>query len=299
MAFPPPPTDKISDWANLSLAANHEVNGHVEVLYRGGSSSSWGKPRFVKDPYLRIHGLSPSLNYGQQAYEGMKAYRDVEGQVRLFRPRDHAARLARSAAFVSIPSLPEDAFIHSVHLAVSHNAEFVPPHNSGAAMYIRPILIGLSPQLAPIPPSDFLFCIYVQPLSPYLGRTALDAVVLDDFDRAAPRGVGSAKVGGNYAPVMRWSAATKAEGFGLILHLDSETHTKVEEFSTSGFLGIVERNRQVSLVVSNSTNIITSITTDSVTQIAASLGWNVERREQLINHHRRQLVRGKRSHQSV
>jgi branched-chain amino acid aminotransferase len=102
---------------------------------------------------------------------------------------------------------------------------------------------------------------------------------MEDFDRAAPNGTGSAKVGGNYAPVVRWSNKARSEGFGITLHLDSKTQSTIEEFSTSGFLGIKEEDGLVTLVVPDSRNVIESITSDSCMVVAKHLGWNVERRE--------------------
>ncbi|THW07540.1 branched-chain amino acid aminotransferase [Aureobasidium pullulans] len=260
-SFPPGPSAKI-------------VNGHVEIHF--SEEKGWGQPQFVKDPYLRIHGLSPSLNYGQQAYEGMKAIRDIRGHIRVFRPEHHGLRLGRSAAFISIPQVPVDLFCEAVNLVVSQNAEFVPPYGSGATMYIRPVVIGLSSMLAPAPPKDYLFYIYVQPIAPYQGITALDAVFLEEYDRAAPKGTGAVKLGGNYAPLMRWTDLAKREGYGLILHLDSKTNSRIEEFSTSGFVGIKDQaDGQIVLVTSNSPNVIASTTAESVMQIARNLGWKI------------------------
>ena len=125
----------------------------------------------------------------------------------------------------------------------------------------------------------------MQPGTTYHGVQPLDALVLEDFDRAAPHGTGSAKVGGNYAPVMKWSDGARKEGFGITLHLDAATHTQIEEFSTSGFIGIRKTKAEgegnpedITLVVPDSKNIVQSVTSDSCVVIAESLGWKVERR---------------------
>lgn len=106
----------------------------------------------------------------------------------------------------------------------------------------------------------------------------VDALVLEEFDRAAPKGSGAVKVGGNYAPVFRFSAAAKEEGFGITLHLDSKTRTEIDEFTTSGFVGVKVEGERVKMLVPDSPNVIKSVTSDSVCQIAASFGWDVERR---------------------
>ncbi|KAI5201818.1 hypothetical protein E4T39_05062 [Aureobasidium subglaciale] len=209
-----------------------------------------------------------------------RAIRDIRGHTRVFHPEHHGLRFVRSAAFISIPQVPVDLFCEAVNLVDSQNAEFVPPYGSGATMYIRPVVIGLSSMPAPAPPKDYLFYIYVQPIAPYQGITAMDAVFLEEYDRAAPKGTGAVKPGGNYAPLMRWTDLTKKEGYGLILHLDSKTNSWIEEFSTSGFVGIKDQaDGQIVLVTSNSPNVIASTTAESVMQIARSLEWKVERRE--------------------
>lgn len=207
------------------------------------------------------------------------AFRDSSNQIRIFRPRKHAARLAHSASYVSMPSPPEDHFVRCIHLAVSHNAANVPPHDSPAFLYIRPLLFGSGPQLGLSPPSQFTFCVYVQPMDAYLGINPLDAVIVENFDRAAPKGVGSAKIGGNYAPVMRWSERAKYQGYGITLHLDSKTGSEIDEFSSSAFAAIkTNPSGYTTLVVSASRSAIESVTCDCCMAIARSLGWQVEKR---------------------
>lgn len=273
MPFPPQPTGAF-DWDNIGFYVR-EVNGHVESHYNV-ESGEWSAPEFVKDPYLKIHGLAPGLNYGQQAYEGIKAFRTPDDQIAIFRPSQNASRMATSASFISVPPLPNSHFLNCVHLATSLNAEFVPPHHSGAALYIRPLLFGSSPQIILEPADEYIFCVYVLPVGVYHGSHPVDALILEEFDRAAPQGTGAAKVGGNYAPVMQWTNKAKKEGFGITLHLDSQTRTVIDEFSTSGFVGVKEDGGQYTVVVPDSKQVIKSVTSDSVCEIAKSLGWRVE-----------------------
>ena len=213
------------------------------------------------------------------------AFRGPDEQINIFRPETHAARFSHSASYVSIPPIPTSHFLTSVKLAVARNASFVPPHSSEALLYIRPLVFGSSGHLSLTPPSEFTFVVYVQPGTTYHGVQPLDALVLEDFDRAAPHGTGSAKVGGNYAPVMKWSDGARKEGFGITLHLDAATHTQIEEFSTSGFIGIRKTKAEgegnpedIILVVPDSKNIVQSVTSDSCAVIAESLGWKTEKR---------------------
>lgn len=178
-----------------------------------------------------------------------------------------------------MPDLPESHFIACVELAVTGNSAYIPPHTSRAMLYVRPFVFGSSEMIGLVPPSEFTFCVYVKPMSAYHGAVAQDALIIQDFDRAAPRGVGHAKVSGNYAPAIRWSEKAKADGFGITLHLDSMTQTEIDEFSTSGFLGIkLSDGGTVTVVAPDSPSIIESVTSDCCLQLARHLGWVVEKR---------------------
>ncbi|KAL4779555.1 aminotransferase [Aspergillus varians] len=277
--FPPPPVDTI-DWNNVGFKVR-EVNGHVESHYTA-STKTWSAPRLIKSPYLPIHGMAPGLNYGQQAYEGLKAFRHPSNnKITIFRPDRNALRLQRSASFISIPPVPENLFTEAVELAVAANAAFVPPHETNAAMYIRPLIFGSSAQLGLSPPDEYTFVVFVMPTGVYHGVNAVDGLVLEDFDRAAPEGTGSAKVGGNYAPVLRHSAKAHAEGFGITLHLDSRTRAEIDEFSTSAFVGVRKDKGSgaVTLVQPDSPNVIDSVTAASVCEIGRRwFGYKVEKR---------------------
>ncbi|KAL4789297.1 aminotransferase [Aspergillus venezuelensis] len=265
-SFPPLPTESI-EWDKLGVAPM-DVNAHVECDY-SVSTGEWSAPRLVEDPFLRVHGLAPGLNYGQQAFEGMKAYRSPTGQIQVFRPKDHCARLALSCTTIAIPPIPEPLFLRAVNLAVAHNAEYVPPHNTSAALYIRPLVFGSDAFFAVSAGTGYKFAIYVQPYKAYHGSQPIPALILEELDRAAPRGVGHVKVGGNYAPVLKWSDAARAEGFYITLHLDSRTNSEIDEFSTSGFIGLKRKGLQgegpggessYTVVVPSSRSILKSVT---------------------------------------
>lgn len=256
-----------------------EVNGHVTSTYSHTTTQSWSAPEFVASPFLSVHGMAPGLNYGVQAYEGLKAFRTPSGSISTFRPDQNAKRMANSAEFISVPTVPEDHFLKCVEMAVALNAEFVPPHESGAAMYVRPLLFGSSAQLGLVPTVEYTFVVFVMPTGVYHGVHPVDALILEEYDRSAPEGTGSAKVGGNYAPVLRWTERAKKEGFGITLHLDSQTRSEIDEFSTSGFVGVKKDGDQITVVVPDSKNIIKSITSESVCDIARKIfGYKVEKR---------------------
>lgn len=216
---------------------------------------------------------------GQQAFEGLKAFRTPgDKDIQIFRPDRNAARMQHSAEVISMPPVPIETFIDACRAAVALNAEWVPPHETGAAMYVRPQMYGSSAQLGLSPPEEYTFCVYVLPTGVFHGVHPVKALILDDFDRAAPNGTGNAKLGGNYAPVLKHSDKARSEGYDITLHLDSATHSEIDEFSTSGFIGVLVDGDSHTMVVPDSHNVIKSVTSDSVQDIAKSFGWKVEQR---------------------
>lgn len=272
----PQPSSAV-DWPNLSFAVN-EVNGHVQSIFKDGA---WGPLEFVKEPFLRVSIMSPALNYGQQCFEGLKAFRCKDGHIRIFRPDENAKRMRHSADMAAMPGVPDELFLDAVKMAALKNAEFVPPYELGQAMYLRPLLMGTGAQLALMPPNEFTFLVAATPVANLYsasGAKPIDALIVEDFDRAAPAGTGSAKLGGNYAPVFSHAAKARQAGFPITLHLDSKTRTHVDEFSTSNFLGLKTSGEETTLVVPESTSILKSVTTKSVVELAKSFGWDVEKR---------------------
>ena len=262
------------DWKALQFKAN-KVNGHVQSVYKDGT---WGPLEFVEEPFLRLSIMSPALNYGQQCFEGLKAFRCKDGHIRVFRPDENAKRMAHSASMIAIPPPPKDLFLEAVKMAALKNAEYVPPYELGQALYLRPLLLGSGEQLALLPPDEYTFLVAATPVANLYsasGAKPIDALIVEDFDRAAPAGTGSAKLGGNYAPVFVHATKAKAAGYPITLHLDSKTRTHIDEFSTSNFLAL-RGTDDITLVVPESTSILKSVTTKSVVELAKSFGWKVE-----------------------
>lgn len=222
------------------LATNQHwltVNSHIESTH-SKKTGKWSPLKFVTDPHIRIHGMSPALNYGQQVLEGLKAFRHPgsPGSIALFRPDMNARRFQRSASALDLPLVPGDMFLQACRAAVALNADYVPPHDFGGAMYVRPQLYGSSAQLSLTAADQTTFCVFAVPTGVHEKTKAVKALILDDFDRAVPRGTGHVKVGGNYGPVMWWANQSRAAGYGVTLHLDSALHEEIDEFSTSAFI---------------------------------------------------------------
>ncbi|SOV03655.1 related to branched-chain amino acid aminotransferase [Ustilago sp. UG-2017a] len=271
------------DWEKLGFK-ERDVNGLVRVRYKDGK---WANLEISKDHHLNIHAAAPCLNYGQQAFEGIKAFRSANGSVKVFRPQENWSRMNLSARMASMPELPEELFLEAIKVAVALNLEYVPPYKknaSGGALYIRPLLIATGPMLMLGAPDEFTFLVWVTPVGSLYGSgaeiPAVAGFVLDTFDRSAPMGTGHTKLGGNYAPVFGPTAQAKKQGYPITLHLDSATHTNVDEFSTSNALAIQKEGDETTLVVPESTSILRSVTKVSVVEIAEKLcGWKVELRQ--------------------
>jgi branched-chain amino acid aminotransferase len=178
-----------------------------------------------------------------------------------------------------MPVVPPDVFLKAVNEVVRDNIEFVPPYGSGGALYLRPLLFGSGPRIGLQPADEYTLIIMVIPVGDYYkgGLEPVDGLIITDFDRAAPRGVGNVKVAGNYAADMLPNMRSKEKGFPIGLYLDAATQTTIEEFSTSNFVGIDSENKKY--VTPKSSSVLPSITNKSLMTIAEEEGLTVEERE--------------------
>ena len=198
----------------------------------------------------------------------------------MFRPDENAARLQSSCRRTMMPELSTELFLEAVNLVVKDNIEYVPPYGSGGALYIRPLLFGSGPRIGLQPADEYIFLMLVIPVGDYYKgglSKPVDAVIINDYDRAAPRGVGNVKVAGNYAADLLPNMLSKKKGFPISLYLDAKTQSFIEEFSTSNFAGI--NNAQKKYVTPGSNSVLPSVTNKSLMQIAQDEGFTVERRD--------------------
>ena len=182
------------EWSKLPFGY-YKTDYNVRCYYRDGA---WGELEISSSEVINIHMAATCLHYGQEAFEGMKAFRGVDGKIRLFRWEENAKRLQRSAQGVMMAEVPTDLFKDACLKAIKMNERFVPPYGTGASLYLRPLLIGSGPQVGVKPANEYLFMIFVCPVGPYFkeGFNPVNMQIVRDFDRAAPLGTGSIKVGG-------------------------------------------------------------------------------------------------------
>jgi len=260
------------DWVNLGFEFR-QTRSHIKVVYKDGA---WGPSELVGEPYIKTHIAATALHYGQAVFEGLKAMTHPDGSVKIFRADENAKRINRSAARILMPEFPEERFVELCKEVVRDNLDFVPPYGTGGSLYLRPLLFGSGPRVGLQPADEYTLLVMVMPVADYYpgGPQPITAVVIDDYDRAAPRGVGECKVAGNYAADMLPNIMAKKAGFPIGLYLDAKTNRFVEEFSTSNFLGVTADGRYRT---PDSPTILKSITNKSLMRIAEDEGLVVDR----------------------
>lgn len=151
------------DWANLSFGYM-KTDYNVRINFRNGK---WGELEISSSEVLNLHMAATCLHYGQEAFEGLKAFRGKDGKVRIFRLEENAARLQSTCQGIMMAELPTERFKEAILKVVKLNERFIPPYESGASLYIRPLLIGTSAQVGVHPADEYMFVVFVTPVGPY------------------------------------------------------------------------------------------------------------------------------------
>ena len=250
------------DWSKLGFE-------YIKTPFRYLSywkDGQWDEGTLTEDSTLHISEASAALHYGQQCFEGLKAYRRKDGKINLFRVDENAKRLQRSAQRLLMPAVPVEKFIDAVKQVVKANADYVPPYGTGATLYLRPLLIGVGDNIGVKPAPEYIFTVFCMPVGPYFkgGLTPTNFIV-SDYDRAAPQGTGAAKVGGNYAASLLPGHQAHEHQFSDCIYLDPETHTKIEDVGSANFFGITKDNQ---FITPKSPSILPSITKYSLLYLA-------------------------------
>lgn len=266
---------KTIDWKTLGFQYT-ETDYIVRAGYHNGQ---WEEPYATKDKYIHLHLSATCLQYGQEAFEGLKAFRGIDGKARIFRWQENAKRLQRSAIGLKMAPVPTDLFGRALRLALEKNIDYLPPYETGATLYFRPLLIGTTPRLGVGPGQDLEFVIIPSPVGPYYpGKFHCTSFIVNrHVDRAAPLGMGQFKVGGNYAASFRATEAAHEMGYDC-LFLDSKYHRYIDECSAANFIGIKSKDSVVEYITPRSSAILPSITNDSLMTLARDMGIKVTRR---------------------
>lgn len=261
------------DWKNLSFGYI-KTNLNARCYYKDGK---WGKIELTDSESIPLHMAATCLHYGQEAFEGLKAFMGKDGKVRVFRWDENHKRMVDSAKGIMMPEVPKDIFWEACKAVVENNREFIPPYGTGASFYLRPLLIGSGPQVGVKPAEEYLFLLFGTPVGPYFkeGFKPVNIQIVRDSDRAAPLGTGSYKVGGNYAASLIAGEKVHHKGFAAGLYLDSREKKYIDECGPANFFGI----KNNTYITPKSNSILPSITNKSLIALAEDMGMQVERRQ--------------------
>ncbi len=250
------------DWINLGFSYVKTDFRYISYWENG----AWDQGELTEDPVLTIEESATSLHYGQQCFEGLKAYRTKGGGIQLFRPECNAKRMQESCRRLLMPEVPEEKFLDACCKVVKANEAYVPPYGSGATFYLRPFMVGAGYNLGLKTAPKFMFRVFGSPVGPYFkGGLKPIRLSISDYDRAAPNGTGAVKVGGNYAAGLYPHELAAGQGYDDCIYLDPATHTKIEEVGAANFFGITKDNK---FVTPKSPSILGSITKYSLMTIA-------------------------------
>jgi branched-chain amino acid aminotransferase len=233
----------------------------------------WGDSEILPYGPLSLSPASSVFHYGQAVFEGMKAYRSVDGDVQFFRLLDNFKRFNLSSKRMAIPEVPQDIFVGGLKALVEMDKGWIPPHRE-SALYLRPFIIAVDEFIGVKPANNYWFIIINCAVNAYYNKT-LKLKIEENFVRAVKGGVGEAKASGNYAAAMFATQQAQKEGYDQILWTDAKHHKWVEELGTSNFFCVIDQKIITPLPEGT---ILRGVTRDSVLQLAKHLGYDVEER---------------------
>jgi branched-chain amino acid aminotransferase len=261
------------DWKNLGFGYL-KTDYNIRCTYKDGA---WGELEVSDSEMVTMHMAATCIHYGQESFEGLKAFRGADNKIRVFRMDENAKRMQDSSIGTMMAVLPIEKFEEAVIKAVKLNERFVPPYESGAALYIRPVLFGTGAQVGVKPANEYMFILFVTPVGPYFkgGFQTTPFVIMREFDRSAPLGMGKYKVGGNYAASLVAGAKAHELGYSNVFYLDAKEKKYIDECGAANFFGI----KNNTYITPKSSSILPSITNKSLMVLAEDLGMKVECRQ--------------------
>ncbi|KXK63190.1 branched-chain amino acid aminotransferase [Micromonospora fluostatini] len=247
------------------------------VTIRYAEGKGWYDARVEARAPIPMDPASAVLHYAQEIFEGLKAYRSVGGGVTMFRPDANAARLAASARRMSMPELPEQVFLDSLHRLVEIDREWIPEDEDGS-LYLRPFMFASEVFLGVRPANEYLYAVIASPVGAYFsgGIKPVTVWVSPEYTRAAPGGTGAAKCGGNYAASLVAQAEAIEAGCDQVVFLDAVERRYVDELGGMNVFFVYDDGTLVTPPLSGT--ILPGITRESVLVLAAEAGHRVEER---------------------
>lgn len=254
-----------------NLIFGHSFADHMMVVdYVNGH---WQTPVVMPYGPLELMPAMHSLHYGQLIFEGLKAYRQEDGSIAIFRPFANWARFNQSAERLCMPHVSEELFVQGIFELLKLDQEWV-PNKPGSALYIRPFMMGTDGFIGIRPSATYKFIIFTCPVGAYYNEP-IKLKLEKHYSRAAQGGTGSAKCAGNYAGALLPTKNAQAEGYNQLLWLDAAEHEYLEESGTMNVM-LVKEGKVVTPKLTDS--LLPGVTRDSVLTIARTLGYEVEER---------------------
>ncbi len=262
------------DWSTIGFGYR-PTDFRFEARWKDGK---WDEGKLTSDPNIVLSEAACVLHYAQCCFEGLKAYETKDGRIVTFRPDQNGERMFNTTKRLEMPSFPVDKFVKAVEDVVRANAAWVPPHDTGATLYIRPVMIGSGPQIGIAPANEYILRIFVMPVGAYFkGAVKPLKLTVSNYDRAAPHGTGNIKAGLNYAMSLYPTMEAHRNGYAENVYLDPATRTFIEE---TGGTNIIFVDKEGTVIVPKSPSILPSITRRSLIEVARDiLGLKVVERQ--------------------
>jgi branched-chain amino acid aminotransferase len=259
------------NWDNLpfgKLFSDHMFTMDFE-------NGNWSKPKIIPYGDISISPANSAIHYGQSCFEGMKAHRDVNGDIVLFRPYENARRFNSSNKRMCIPEINEEVFVNSILELISIDKEWV-PQNLDHSLYIRPFIFATDPYIGIKPSDSYKFMIFTCPVGSYY-KEPVSVKVETNYSRAVQGGTGFSKAAGNYAAALYPAMLATKEGFRQLIWTDAKEHKYIEEAGTMNILFVID-NVLITPIAGDT--ILNGITRKSVVEIAKD--WEMEVQERKI-----------------
>lgn len=249
---------------------------HMLIAYcRGGE---WQTPEIVPFGPVPMHPAMSVIHYGQSVFEGLKAYKNQEGEAVLFRPEDNFNRFNESASRLCMAEVPKDVFMDGLKSLVSLDKDWIPT-KEGSSLYIRPVMYAIDEYVGIKPSDDYCFMIFTCPVGAYYPEP-ITVKIEEHYSRAASGGVGAAKAAGNYAAALYPSKMAAEDGYRQLLWTDAKEHKYIEESGTMNVF-FVKDGKLITPDTSRDT-ILKGVTRRSVVTLAKEMGYEVEERSILV-----------------
>ena len=282
------PQSKIKDVSFDNLVFGKTFTDHMFLCrYRHGK---WHTPEIKPYEPLTLDPSASVLHYGQAVFEGMKAFKDDQGKVWLFRPDENFRRINRSSHRMQIPEFPEGYFFEGLHQLLKLDHEWI-KSGIGNSLYIRPFVFASQSTVQATASEEYIFMIICAPVSTYYTGAEINVLIAEEFSRAANGGVGYAKAAGNYGAQFYPTSEALKKGFQQIIWTDADRHEYLEEAGTMNIFFKID-NKLVTAPTND--RILDGVTRKSIIQIAKSKGIDVEERpikvSEIVEAHQKGLL---------